>query len=590
MAHRKGYQENRTLVEAARTMLHAKGLPEKLWAEARILQERGILHRISMPYTPEQNGASEQENRTLVEAARTMLHAKGLPEKLWAEAAFGCDCFVHVPKQKRKKFDKKAVKGKLVGYCGDKDGFRIWIPETNEVIIKTNEVIISRDVIFPELATSTEEFPCATPIVFLQGSGSNEESAYSVGAITEYSGTLSKVNEEQENNLNEEQENNEDTSQNVDLSETETLRRSKREAKPKKFDDHVTYMCTISEVNEEKEPLSVAEALSQPDKDNWQKAMEEEMESFKENEAWELVNRPNNGTIVQSHRKQNHAKQNHASSTGRSFTTRRAREQSKEVLPPEEPESKASTDEVEKYNKELKSYKELDSLAQFIIGASVKADPKQHILTCKSSKEMWDMLHSIYEQKSERRNKENKAKVNAKNEFGQAFVSVNGGNDEKDCWLIDSGASHHICSNRECFSTYSKFEVPKALRLGDGGCMHAEGQGQVNMEMLINDVWQPGHLTNVWYVPNSKQNLFSAGAALDKGLLEYSNHKVCEFKRKDNTVVAVGVRQVSGTYKLLARVVMPDRICLAVESNNLQAWHEKLAHQNKRHIHNLLSG
>ncbi|KAK9680311.1 GAG-pre-integrase domain [Popillia japonica] len=108
------------------------------------------------------------------------------------------------------------------------------------------------------------------------------------------------------------------------------------------------------------------------------------------------------------------------------------------------------------------------------------------------------------------------------------------------------------------------------------------------MEMLINDVWQPGHLTNVWYVPNSKQNLFSAGAALDKGLLEYSNHKVCEFKRKDNTVVAVGVRQVSGTYKLLARVVMPDRICLAVESNNLQAWHEKLAHQNKRHIHKFL--
>ncbi|KAK9681273.1 hypothetical protein QE152_g38449 [Popillia japonica] len=96
------------------------------------------------------------------------------------------------------------------------------------------------------------------------------------------------------------------------------------------------------------------------------------------------------------------------------------------------------------------------------------------------------------------RNKENKAKVNANKEFGQAFVSVNGDNDEKDCWLIDSGASHHICSNQPNVTLqYSQFDVPKALRLGDGGCMYAEGQGQENMEMLVNDVWKSGHLANV---------------------------------------------------------------------------------------------
>lgn len=39
-----------------------------------------------MAYTPEQNGRAERENRTLVEAARTMILAKGLPKKLWAEA------------------------------------------------------------------------------------------------------------------------------------------------------------------------------------------------------------------------------------------------------------------------------------------------------------------------------------------------------------------------------------------------------------------------------------------------------------------------------------------------------------------------
>jgi len=38
------------------------------------------------PYTPQQNGKAKRENRIIVESARTMLQAKGLPVKLWAEA------------------------------------------------------------------------------------------------------------------------------------------------------------------------------------------------------------------------------------------------------------------------------------------------------------------------------------------------------------------------------------------------------------------------------------------------------------------------------------------------------------------------
>lgn len=127
-----------------------------------ILAAKGINFRKTMPYTSEQNGAAERENRTLVEAARSMIHTKGLPIKLWAEAInttayvlnrtgptsekekvpiqlwsttedvcinhlkiFGTECFIHVPKEKRKKGDKKGIKGYFVGYCGDKDGYRV---------------------------------------------------------------------------------------------------------------------------------------------------------------------------------------------------------------------------------------------------------------------------------------------------------------------------------------------------------------------------------------------------------------------------------------------------------------------------------
>ncbi|GJT80484.1 reverse transcriptase domain-containing protein [Tanacetum coccineum] len=49
-------------------------------------KEEGIEHQTSTPQTPEQNGVVERRNRTLVEAARTMLSASKLPLSLWAEA------------------------------------------------------------------------------------------------------------------------------------------------------------------------------------------------------------------------------------------------------------------------------------------------------------------------------------------------------------------------------------------------------------------------------------------------------------------------------------------------------------------------
>ncbi|GKF92998.1 retrovirus-related pol polyprotein from transposon TNT 1-94, partial [Tanacetum coccineum] len=49
-------------------------------------KEEVIKHQTSTPRTPEQNGVVEIRNRTLVEAAQTMLSAYKLPLFFWAEA------------------------------------------------------------------------------------------------------------------------------------------------------------------------------------------------------------------------------------------------------------------------------------------------------------------------------------------------------------------------------------------------------------------------------------------------------------------------------------------------------------------------
>lgn len=48
------------------------------------MDESGIRHRRSVPYTPQQNGCAEREIRTICEAARAMIHAKGWAMNLWA--------------------------------------------------------------------------------------------------------------------------------------------------------------------------------------------------------------------------------------------------------------------------------------------------------------------------------------------------------------------------------------------------------------------------------------------------------------------------------------------------------------------------
>jgi transposase InsO family protein len=50
------------------------------------LEEEGIKHEFSSPYTPQQNGVVERKNRTLLDMARTMLDEYNTPDQFWAEA------------------------------------------------------------------------------------------------------------------------------------------------------------------------------------------------------------------------------------------------------------------------------------------------------------------------------------------------------------------------------------------------------------------------------------------------------------------------------------------------------------------------
>ncbi|GJZ68075.1 retrovirus-related pol polyprotein from transposon TNT 1-94 [Tanacetum coccineum] len=146
-------------VHEIKTIIHHLILNSTL---VNFCDEKGISQNFSSPYTPEQNGVAERKNRTLIEAARTMLSVSVFSKQYWTEAVatacytqnrstivkrhlknpyeifhkripnisflhvFGCPVYIHNHKDHLGKFDEKADDGYLLGYSLVFKAFRVF--------------------------------------------------------------------------------------------------------------------------------------------------------------------------------------------------------------------------------------------------------------------------------------------------------------------------------------------------------------------------------------------------------------------------------------------------------------------------------
>ncbi|GJR04494.1 putative ribonuclease H-like domain-containing protein [Tanacetum coccineum] len=132
-------------------------------------REKGIKREYSVARTPQQNGVAERRNKTLIEAARTMLSDSKLPITFWAEAVstacyvqnrvlvvkphnktpyelfrgfkpalsfmrpFGCHVTILNTLDSLGKFDGKSDEGFFVGYSLSSKAFRVYNTRTRRV-------------------------------------------------------------------------------------------------------------------------------------------------------------------------------------------------------------------------------------------------------------------------------------------------------------------------------------------------------------------------------------------------------------------------------------------------------------------------
>ena len=284
------------------------------------LEERGILHQRSVVYTPQQNGRAERENRTLVEAARTMMSGKlekifwaevvstasyilnrtgpspqksKTPYELWHKREYYIENFkivgnkvsVHIPKENRLKWDAKNKEGIFLGYGEDIKGFRIYFPDKNKV-----ETL--RDVIFlpeknQEIKNTQREI-----LNIEENDDIKNDLETDDGQVEGNSGQNNVINENvsesEDSSIHDDAEVDSDVNDEIVNSRYDLRRNRPRNTR---YDDYEMDLDRIllAASDENDEPMCYDDAMASSEAKMWKKAMEAEMSALEENETWFLV-------------------------------------------------------------------------------------------------------------------------------------------------------------------------------------------------------------------------------------------------------------------------------------------------------------
>lgn len=312
------------------------------------LRNEGIQTQLTAPYTPQQNGVAERKNRSIMEMARCMLADANLPNTFWGEAVsmavyiqnrtitrstdaipferwngnkvlltdfkvFGCKCYVHVPAEKRKKLDQTAIQMIFFGHDDQTKGYRCYNPDTKSVTIsrdvkfnnefhKTDRnVKVCNEIQVPKEKKKEGDDTAVQPeTISISLNSSKGGDTKDIVTIEEENVPIHvEINAEEElngGNFHEnEDEQFEDAGEDVDNANNNNIIETPMNRTSNRANKGIPPRRLIEEINmttEIKEPKSYNEAISSQKRDEWIRAMKEEMTSLNKNGTWELTNLP----------------------------------------------------------------------------------------------------------------------------------------------------------------------------------------------------------------------------------------------------------------------------------------------------------
>ena len=154
-------------------------------------------------------------------------------------------------------------------------------------------------------------------------------------------------------------------------------------------------------------------------------------------------------------------------------------------------------------------------------------------------------------------------------------------------WIIDSGASQHLCGDEQAFFNYQKVSGEQGITIADGTKIQAKGIGEITVATEAGSIT----LKEVWHVPDIGGNLRSVSRMLEAGYSVEFGPTTCTI-RKDGVRTKLGERQ-GRLYHLVPRLTKqakedPLVANIGLTTNHsprasMEIWHRRLCHRTLDH-------
>jgi len=152
-------------------------------------------------------------------------------------------------------------------------------------------------------------------------------------------------------------------------------------------------------------------------------------------------------------------------------------------------------------------------------------------------------------------------------------------------WLLDSGASNHICIHREWFKTYKPIN-DGVVYMGNDVTCNIVGIGSIQLKMFdgTNKI-----LTNVRHVPELRKSLIPLGVLDTNGYKTLIQGGVMKVYK--GILLVMKTKKVGNLFQLEGRTEL-DHVSTVSEndSNSIRLWHQRLGHMSERGLNILSDG
>ena len=156
-------------------------------------------------------------------------------------------------------------------------------------------------------------------------------------------------------------------------------------------------------------------------------------------------------------------------------------------------------------------------------------------------------------------------------------------------WIVDSGATCHMCNDDKLFVELRSLKKPLEVTLGDGCAVEATGQGTVVLEMAsTSGKTSRCKLHEVLYVPDLSCNLLSVSKAAEAGKVVEFDEVSCRILDANRKLITAATRK--GNLYYLNCLTDRQQANAADKRNQPtkeDVWHQRYGHLGVQNLRKL---